>query len=187
MGTDTALSLGRSTPSPGASGTTSQGSVDFNSTVASAEIASASVQKPTPYSVGGQGPSLIRDLLGPNSLPSAQVGSDPNMAYVRSINPLQQAISDYLGGRIDQGRDLDPNINVEKRYPSGTSFEINGRQTTVIDGNAMLGVAYHNFGGNVDKARNYVGTNELADAAAKRKFPNAPTSDMETLGQSVNA
>lgn len=187
MGNDIALSSNRSTPSSGTQGAGSQGNIDFSSAVDSTEIASASVQSPTPFSVGGQGPSYIRDLLGPNSLPSTQVGSDSNMAYVRSINPVQQAISDYLSNRINQGRDLDPNINVEKKYTAGTSFEMNGKQTTVIDGNAMLGVAYHNFGGNVDKARNYVGTNELADAAAARKFPNAPKSDLETIGQSVNA
>lgn len=163
------------------------GGPDITGPSADFTVAQAGPPTPTMFNVGGPGPGYIRDLLGPNSVPSTQVGADPDLAYVRSVNPTHQAIADYLSQRISDGRDLDPNSNVEKRYASGTSFELNGQTVRVIDTNAMQGVAYHNFNGDVNRARDYVATNELADAAASRALPGATTPEIETIGQSVNA
>lgn len=150
-------------------------------------IAQAAPPLPTMFTVGGPGPGYIRDLLGPNSVPSAQVGADPDLAYTRSRNPTHQAIGDYLSQMIAEGRDLDPNVNVEKRYAAGTAFELNGQLIQVIDTNSLPGYAYHNFNGDVNRARDYVATNELADASARRAMPMASDPEIETIGQSVNA
>lgn len=140
--------------------------------------------------IQGQGLEILANTLG-IPVPSgaaATVVIDPNLANLREVNQGMEILSRYLGERADQGRDLDPNSQIDKRFPTGNVSNYQGRDMPFLEPSEIQDFAYH-YGMSETEARNYVGTNELADLNARQRFPNLADNPVaiETIGQSVNA